>query len=65
VKKTIATGDALRRALRNEETAPEPGVAASVFSGDSKTLGEVLAMTPDEFQGWKTFAQARRAVGDD
>ena len=65
MKKTIATGAARRRALRNEEPAPEPGVEASVFSDDAKTLGAVLAMTPDEFQRWKTFARARRAVGDD
>ena len=67
VKKAIAAiGAALReRGPRNEEPAPEPGVEASVFWGDAKTLGEVLAMSPDEFRRWKTFAQARRAVGDD
>ena len=66
MKQAIATGAALReRGLRNEESAPEPGVEAPVFWCDERTLGEVLAMSPDEFQRWATFVQARRTVGDD
>ncbi len=66
VKKAIATGAALReRGLRNEEPAPESGVVASVFWGDATTVGNVLAMSPDEFQRWTTHVQARRRVGDD
>ena len=66
MKKAIATGFGLReRGLRNQDPAPEPGVDASVVWVTAKTLGEVLAMSSDEFQRWKTFALARRAVGDD
>ncbi len=68
MKKAIATptGAALRqRGLRNEESAPEAAVEAGVFWGDAKILGEVLAMSPDEFRRWATFVQARRTVGDD
>ena len=66
VKKAVAIGAALRdRGLRNEEPAPESRDEAGVYWGDAKTLGKVLAMSPDEFRRWTTFAQARRAVGDD
>jgi len=51
--------------LRSEQLASEPGVRASTFWVNEKTLAEVLAMSPDEFRRWKTFAQAPRAVGDD
>ena len=66
MKKAIATGAALReRGLRNAEPDPEPGVEASIVSGDAKTLAGVLAMSSDEFQRWSTFVQRRRTVGDD
>ena len=63
---TTPTGAALREGgLRNEKPAPEPGVEAGVFWGDAKVLGEVLAMSADEFRRWATFVQVRRTVGDD
>jgi len=66
VRRSIATGAALReRRLRSEQLASEPGVRASTFWVNEKTLAEVLATSPDEFRRWKTFAQAPRAVGDD
>ncbi len=66
MKFAITTGAALReRGLRTEEPAPEPVVEAGVFWDDAKTLGEVLAMSPDEFRRWAAFVQARRTVGDD
>jgi hypothetical protein len=66
VKPAIATGAALgERGLRNDESAPEPGAETEAFLGDLQTLGEVLAMNPDEFRRWATFVQARRTVGDD
>jgi hypothetical protein len=62
--KAIAALSALRERLRNEELAPG-GPDASVLPGHAETLDEVLAMTPAEFEDWRTFVQARRAVGDD
>ena len=66
VKKTFATSATLsQRGMRNDAPAPEHGVDASVSWGDATTLDEVLVMSPAEFQRWKTFAEARRAIGDD
>ena len=66
MNKAIAIEAALRhRGLRNEEPAPTPVVEAPVFWCDERTLGKVLAMSPDEFRRWATYVQARRTIGDD